>query len=272
MNDLSAERVQTLLTTQRLGRPYLHFAQIGSTNDEARRRAEAGAAEGLLLAADEQTAGRGRLDRRWWAPPGSSLLMSLLRRPDLPLTRAGQLTMCLGLSAVEGIHEVTGLAPRLKWPNDLTLDGLKLGGMLSEVKSTGDRLEYAVLGLGLNVNLSFSPDAENPPPAEIIGAATSLSAALGRPVDRGVLLAAIIGHCETRYAELRANPTGGALSAAWAEQLETLGQEVVITLPTETLRGRAVGVTPEGALIIEDPTGQRRAVWSGDVTSARRVL
>ena len=117
--------------------------------------------------------------------------------------------MCLGLSAVEGITEVTGLTPRLKWPNDLTLDGLKLGGMLSEVKSTGDRLEYAVLGLGLNVNLSFSADGEDAPPAEIIGAATSLSAALGRPVDRGALLAAILQRCETRYDELLADPGGG---------------------------------------------------------------
>ncbi len=163
MNDLSPERMTGLLTTERLGRPYIYFARIGSTNDEARRRADAGAAEGLLLVADEQTAGRGRLDRRWWAPPGSSLLMSLLLRPDLPLARAGQLTMCLGLSAVEGINRVTGLTPRLKWPNDLALDGLKLGGMLSEVKSTGDRLEYAVLGLGLNVNLSFSAERRQSP-------------------------------------------------------------------------------------------------------------
>ncbi len=88
-----------------------------------------------------------------------------------------------------------------------------------------------------------------------------------------MLLAAILQRCETRYDELLADPGGGvALSVAWAAQLETLGQEVVITLPAETLRGRAVGVTPEGALIIEDAAGQRHTVWSGDVTSARRVL
>jgi BirA family biotin operon repressor/biotin-[acetyl-CoA-carboxylase] ligase len=272
-SDLSSARIAQLLTTQWLGRPYLYFAQIGSTNDELRRRAEAGAAEGLLLVADEQTAGRGRLDRRWWAPPGSSLLMSLLLRPDLPPARASQLTMCLGLGAVEGITEVTGLMPKLKWPNDLTLNGRKLGGMLSEVKSTGDRLDYAVLGLGLNVNLSFTSDPGCPPPAEMIGAATSLSAMQGRPIDRGALLAAIIRRCELHYTALLADPSqGAALSAAWAAQLETLGQDVVVTLPTETLHGRAVDVTPEGGLIIEDAVGQRRTVWSGDVTSARRVL
>jgi BirA family biotin operon repressor/biotin-[acetyl-CoA-carboxylase] ligase len=146
-HDLAPERIARLLTTRRLGRPYLYFARIGSTNDEARRRAEAGAPEGLVLVADEQAAGRGRLDRRWWAPPGSSLLMSLLLRPGLPLARAGQLTMCLGLGAVEGVAEVTGLAPRLKWPNDLALNGRKLGGMLSEVQAhaVGDRLEYPSL-------------------------------------------------------------------------------------------------------------------------------
>src|SRR5512137_1553746 len=115
MSDLSAETIAAALTTKRLGRPALYFARTGSTNDVAHERAAAGAASGLLVIADEQTAGRGRLDRRWWAPPGSSLLMSLLLRPRLPLDQVGQLTMCLGLAAVEGIEAVTGLHPALKW-------------------------------------------------------------------------------------------------------------------------------------------------------------
>ena len=148
MSDLSAEAIAAALTTRRLGRPVLYFPRIGSTNDVAHDRAAAGAAEGLLVIADEQTAGRGRLDRRWWAPPGSSLLMSLLLRPALPPDQAGQLTMCLGLAAVEAIEAVTGLRPALKWPNDLLLEDRKLGGMLTELRLEGERLDIRGVGVG----------------------------------------------------------------------------------------------------------------------------
>jgi BirA family biotin operon repressor/biotin-[acetyl-CoA-carboxylase] ligase len=277
--DLSINRIMHLLSTSRLGRPCLYYDRLGSTNDEARHRAENGAPEGLLLVADEQTAGRGRLDRRWHAPPGSSLLMSLLLRPDLPLGRTGQLSMCIGLGAVEGITEVTGLAPRLKWPNDLTLNGRKLGGMLSEVQIAGAHLEYAILGLGINVNLSFAdlaPDAMPDVQAlyrELSASAISLSEALGQPVDRSVLLAAILRRSEARYDQLLGDRADGrSIKNAWAQVLETLGQEVSVTTLAETHRGHAVDVTLEGGLVLEDACGRRRAVWSGDVTSVRRVL
>ena len=155
MPNLSAQTVTAALTTRRLGRPTLFFPRIGSTNDVVHELAVAGAAEGLLVLADEQTAGRGRLDRSWWAPPGASVLMSLLLRPALSARLAGQLPMCLGLAAVEGIEDVTGLRPALKWPNDVVWDGRKLGGMLTELRADGARLDYAVLGLGLNVNVTF---------------------------------------------------------------------------------------------------------------------
>ena len=169
MSDLSAESIAAALITQRLGRPVLYFPRTGSTNDVAHAEAATGALDGLLVIADEQTAGRGRLDRRWWAPPGSSLLMSLLLRPPLPPNQAGQLTMCLGLAAIEGIEAVTGLRPALKWPNDLLLNGRKLGGMLTELRLDGERLAYAVLGLGVNVNMDFEPQPGPRPPVMPVG-------------------------------------------------------------------------------------------------------
>ena len=107
MFDLSAETIAATLTTRRLGRPVAYHARVGSTNDLVHEHAAAGATEGLLVVADEQTAGRGRLDRRWWAPPGGGLLMSLLLRPLFPARLAGQLPMCLGLAAAEGIEAAT---------------------------------------------------------------------------------------------------------------------------------------------------------------------
>lgn len=270
MNAISAAAIASALTTRRLGRPTIWLATTGSTNDVAHERAAAGAPDGLLVVADEQTAGRGRLDRRWWSPPGCNLYLSLLLRPPIPAHRAGQLTMALGLGAVEGIEAVTGLRPALKWPNDLLLAGRKLGGMLTELSLDGERLVYAVLGLGVNVNVAFGPRSPAAPtpldPDPQLAAAISLAMALGQPVDRLALLAAILARCEAWYERLLA---GESLHTAWADRLETLGQAVIVTTPGGVLRGTAVGVTPEGALLLHGAEGTVQTVWAGDVTAVR---
>jgi BirA family biotin operon repressor/biotin-[acetyl-CoA-carboxylase] ligase len=265
LHDLAPERVSALLQTRRLGHPYVFFDRIGSTNDAVREYAATGAAEGLVVAADEQTAGRGRLDRRWWAPPGSGLLMSLLLRPRLPLSQAMQLTMCLGLGAVEGVEAVTGLQPALKWPNDLLLDGRKLGGMLSEIHAGDDDVAFAVLGLGLNVNLDLSGATHGLPP-DVAASAASLSDVLGAPADRSVLLAHILLHCELWLDHL---DQPAVLHEAWTARLDTLGRQVTVTSATGILYGRAVGVTPSGALLVQDQRGETLTIWSGDVSSLR---
>lgn len=264
------------LTTQRLGRSTLYFPRTGSTNDVAHERAAAGAPDGLLVIADEQTAGRGRLDRRWWAPPGGSLLLSLLLRPALPLDRAGQLTMCLGVAAVEGIEAVTGLRPALKWPNDLLLGGRKLGGMLTELRLADERLDYAVLGLGVNVNVDFADGSAasdhgalsigHRPGSDLAGTATSLVLALGRTVDRLSLLVAILARCEVLYEQTL---MGQSPHAAWAARLDTVGRRVAVTTGAGTLQGIATGVTPDGALQVRDDNGTEHVIWSGDVTALR---
>ena len=273
MSDLSAETITAALTTRRLGRPTRFFPSIGSTNDVAHKLAAAGAAEGLLVLADEQTASRGRLDRSWWAPPGASVWMSLLLRPALSARLAGQLPMCLGLAAVEGIEAVTGLRPALKWPNDVVWDGRKLGGMLSELRADGERLDYAVLGLGLTVNLTFDKPSGND--REENGAimrsvlsttAVSLRMAAGRRVDRAALVIALLERCEAWYERLL---SGESLHEAWASRLDTLGRQIIVALPVGTLTGVAVGVTPEGALIVRRPDGTNETIWAGDVTTLR---
>ena len=289
----SAGAITAALTTRRLGRPVLFLQRVGSTNDVARQMAAGGAADGLLVVADEQTAGRGRLNRSWWAPPGSSLLMSILLRPSIPLSRAGQLTMCLGLGAVEGIEEMTGLHPALKWPNDLVLSGRKLGGMLTELEADGERLAYAVVGLGLNVSWhderaedkeQESGDGDSLPgfhrpsafgiPADIAVAAISLSTVLGRPVNRLPLLARILACCEKWYERFLAEQTdpklnGRAVHQAWAARLETLGRAVTVTMDEVEVQGDAIGVNAEGALLVRDEKGRVHTVWTGDVTSVR---
>jgi BirA family biotin operon repressor/biotin-[acetyl-CoA-carboxylase] ligase len=263
MSDLSRATIEAALTTQRLGRPVLYLPAAGSTNDVAHERA-AGAAEGLLVVADEQTAGRGRLARTWWAPAGASLLMSLLLRPPLPGRQAGQLPMCLGLAAVEGIAQATGVRAALKWPNDIVWDGRKLGGMLTELRLHGEQIDYVVLGLGINVNLTFGPGSTAP--AELWTTAASLQMAAGRPAARVALLAAILQHCERWYDRLLA---GEPVHEAWAARLDTVGRAVQVTRPAGALHGVATGVTPEGGLIVRTAAGQDEVVWAGDVSAVR---
>lgn len=260
-NDLSALTIGAALATRRLGRPALFFPTVASTNDVIHQHAAAGAGEGLLVVADEQTAGRGRLGRSWWAPPGTSLLISLLLRPPIPAGRAGQMTMCLGLAAAEGIEQTTGLRPVLKWPNDLLLDGRKLGGILTELRTTADRLEYAALGLGVNVNVGRFAKSPHMP-AELVATVISLSSALGRPVERLALLVAILARCEVWYDRLLA---GESLHRAWAARLDTLGRSVTVTLASGALQGVATGVTTEGALLVRDEEGRVHTVWAGDI-------
>ena len=278
VRELSDARIMAGLTTRRIGRPTLYFPVTGSTNDVARQQAEAGAGDGLVVVTDEQTAGRGRLDRTWWAPPGQSLLFSLLLRPrlaappagtgaacaGLPLAHASWLTMCLGLATVEAIEQVTGLRAALKWPNDILLQGRKLAGMLAELapcpaRLDPPRLDYAVLGLGINVNWTAAPP-------EVAQVAISLAQVLGHPVDRLTLLAAILASTEGWVDRVLA---GESPVTAWAGRLATLGQAVAVSTAAGPLHGVAVGVTPEGGLQLRTSNGELLTIWSGDVSAVR---
>ena len=170
----------------------------------------------------------------------------------------------VGLAAIEGIAAVTGLRAALKWPNDILWQGRKLGGMLAELRLHGEQIDYVVLGLGLNVNLTFGPGS--PAPAELWTTATSLQMAVGRPISRLALLAAIVGRCEVWYDRLL---RGEPVHAAWAAQLDTLGRPVTIREADRDLHGVAIAVTPEGGLIVRTDDGREEIVWAGDVHTLR---
>jgi BirA family biotin operon repressor/biotin-[acetyl-CoA-carboxylase] ligase len=266
---LSVKRIQAGLTTQFVGRHLYYFGSIGSTNVEAKRLAAAGAPEGTLVIADEQTAGKGRRGRRWLAPSNTCLLISLLFRPALLPAQASRLTMLCSLAAAEAIETETGVPVAIKWPNDLVVPHApgpsfrKLGGILTETALAGKKLLFAIVGMGINVNVD--PTALGP----VMTPATSLLAELGRPVDRVALLAAILQQIENRYSQM----PGEQIHADWAQRLITLGQQVIVTLypqphddSQERLEGTAEGVDPDGALLLRDLAGNLRLVTVGDVT------
>lgn len=244
--------------TRVVGHPIIYQAVVDSTQRLAHAAAQAGAAEGLVVLADEQHAGKGRLGRRWLAPFGSSLLLSLLLRPAIPVTQAARLTMCVGLGAAEAVETLTGLTVQLKWPNDLYLANKKFAGLLTETSLNGDRLAYAVLGLGLNVNVQFAASDE------LAATATSLAMELGHDVDRVALLERVLLHIEARYLAMQ---RGESPAAAWRARLWGMGEPVQVTLTNGTLRGRTVGINPDGALLLQTADGTVHTVWAGDVTA-----
>jgi BirA family biotin operon repressor/biotin-[acetyl-CoA-carboxylase] ligase len=248
-------------------------AETGSTNADVLGRARAGAAEGLVLVADHQTAGRGRLDRRWEAPPGSSLLVSILFRPathGIAGEAAHLLPTAVGVAAAEAAGAATGADIRLKWPNDLVVElpggWRKLSGILTESVVESGRTSALVVGIGVNVN--WPPEL----PAELAGTATALSHLAGREIDRAALLVALLRGVDGWYGRLAGGSAAGAgaLRGRYRELSATVGQRVRVETPDGVVAGDAVDVDDEGRLLVVDDCPDRpRAISVGDVLHAR---
>ena len=230
-------------------------SETGSTNADLLALAADGAPEGVVLVADHQSAGRGRLGRVWTAPPKASVLLSVLLRPDLGLDHAHALTTAVALSAIEACETVAGVRPGLKWPNDLVVASpaaggaeRKLAGVLAESTLSGHRFAAVVVGIGINVNW---PDEL---PAEIADLAAALNHLTGAPVDRHGLVAALLTGLERRYAALLA--PGGRTAQRAEEQAAsaTLGREVRVIRSHDELVGVVVGFEDDGALRLEVDT------------------
>jgi BirA family biotin operon repressor/biotin-[acetyl-CoA-carboxylase] ligase len=234
--------------------------EVGSTNTYVRDRARQGAPEGLVAVADHQTAGRGRLDRRWESPPGANLLASVLLRPGCG---GGDVHLCAGAVALAGAdacREVAGVDPVLKWPNDLLLDGAKLAGILAEAEFSGPALTAVIVGIGINVAW--------PGPAEAGGTCLDDAGGTAQPVVRQVLLDHLLGALGPRLALLDDADGRGILAQEVRRHCATLGQEVQVILASEELTGRAVAIDDAGHLLVETASGPR-AVSAGDVVHLR---
>ncbi|MFJ8044665.1 biotin--[acetyl-CoA-carboxylase] ligase [Kitasatospora sp. NPDC096147] len=240
-------------------------AETGSTNSDLVARAKEGAPEGAVLVAEEQTAGRGRLERQWSAPARSGLFLSLLLRPQgVPVHRYGWLPILVGVAAAGVLQRIAEVEAGLKWPNDLQAvvggEERKLGGILTELADGA-----VVVGLGLNVSLR---EAELPVPT-----ATSLALAGAAVTDRETLLRALLrGFAELygEWVEAAGDPHASGLLPAYAARCTTLGRPVRVQLPGEReLSGEAVAVDGDGRLVVRTPDGTRHPVAAGDVVHVR---
>jgi BirA family biotin operon repressor/biotin-[acetyl-CoA-carboxylase] ligase len=250
---LDVAALEAAIRHLRLGHPLLYFPALPSTNTYAVERARAGAAEGTLVTTDDQTAGRGRAGRHWKALPGEQLALSLVLRPAFP---PQYLVMASAVAVAGAIERVTGVRASIKWPNDILIGGRKVCGILVESSS-----DFAVLGIGLNVNSSLADDPE------LAARATTLAQVAGHQVSREELAAALLAELDTLYARLQ---TGGeqarqALWEQWRARLSMLGAEVTVHQGAERVSGLAEDVAADGTLLLRRADGAHLTVTWGDV-------
>lgn len=245
------------------------FDSIDSTNRYLLDEARAGAPHGVVAVADHQTAGRGRLGRRWEAPPGSNLLVSILFRLDLPAEARHLASAVVALAAASAIGAKTGLVPGIKWPNDLlAADGRKLAGVLAEADLAGPAEHgYPPIVVGIGINVGW-PLSDGDLPEDLAGAATSLEQEAARPVDRSALLSTLLADLGPRLPLLGTSEGRARLAADLRDECVTLGRRVRVQLPGEEIEGTATDLTDEGHLVVATDAGSRIVV-AGDVVHLR---
>lgn len=252
-----AETLRGGLFTRIVGKRLLFFQEVSSTMDEAGRRAERGTEEGTVVVAETQTASRGRQGRAWVSQSGN-LYLSVVLYPSLQTLP--YLNSLCGVAVVRAIANTTGLKPRIKWPNDILLDGKKAAGILVESAIAGDDVRHSVVGIGVNVALN--PDEID----YIAGAATSLNRASAGDIPRDDLLREILQQLDALYIELN---HGDAPVEEWEELLDTLGQRVRVTWRGEEYVGYAEGIDEVGSLLLRQDNGQVLTLAAGDASSLR---
>jgi len=253
-NSLSPAAITTNLETRFIGQRVIYYPSLTSTMEVAKREARQGAAEGTAIIADEQTAGRGRIKRVWLSPKGS-IALSVILYPDVAYLSS--LVMLASLAVAHSIEAVTGLKAQVKWPNDVLINGKKVCGILIESQMRRNIVDYAIIGIGVNVNLKLSDFPEIQP------IATSLSDELGRDVSRLELIRRLLVEIERLYLSL---PAGGAIYEEWRDRLVTLGRNVSVTWGRTKYEGIAESVARDGSLLLRHSDGSLTKIVAGDVT------
>jgi BirA family transcriptional regulator, biotin operon repressor / biotin---[acetyl-CoA-carboxylase] ligase len=249
------------LKTRSLGQQEIrYFDQTDSTNLQAKAMAAAGAPEGTLIIAEEQTAGRGRRGRTWFSPPGAGIYMSLIIRPAILPQEAPRFALLAVAAVAAAVRETTFLTPRIKWPNDILLNGRKLGGILTEVSMEMDKVEYLIIGLGLNVSL-----AREAFPPELRETGTSIRAELGRSLHRLPLVRGILESLERTYEEYQTHGFA-SIRKRWQDFTDMIGRTVTVDTLGRRLTGEVMDFDEDGYLVVREHNGGPVRIFSGDVS------
>ncbi len=247
-----------------VGRDVRVFKETTSTNDVIEKLARDGAKEGVAVFAETQTKGRGRLGRQWVSPKGKGLWFSILLRPQLPPHAVTRVTIASATAVARAIRNQTGLAPQIKWPNDILFGDKKAVGILTELSAELDNIKYVILGIGVDVNLTADelPTALKP-------IATSLRIESGEEFSRAALAAEILKQLDGDYHRIQCGEFE-EVADEWVSNCSTIGHNVSIQMGSETMHGRAEALDSDGALLLRTPHGRLERIMGGDVTVLKR--
>jgi len=252
---LHPSEIRIGMNSQLIGRKIQSVAETASTNVAAFRLAEEGAEEGTTLIADFQSGGKGRLGRVWASPQGVNLYCSVILRPDIKPVAAPQLTFLSAVAVARAIERLTDLKPRIKWPNDILIDGKKVAGLLNEMSAETDKVNFVVLGIGVNINMQAEQF-----PADLRHPATSLFIETGKTISCTVFTRALLEELDDLYREF-IREGYAPVRKAWLEKSRLEGAFVTVTDNGLSRSGRVRGIDEYGALILEN--GEQ--ILSGDV-------
>ena len=259
-NLLLSEEIEHGLNAQIMGKHVVHYDTVSSTQDIAAEMARRGAIEGTLVIAETQEKGRGRKGRSWVSFPQGGIYLSLILRPNLMPFQVVQIPLIAGVALTKAIRETVPLQPVIKWPNDIIIGKKKVGGILTEMSSEIDGVNYVILGIGLNVNMSVSVFNE-----DISDIATSLIDRCGEFTSRVKLVQSFLCEFELIYTKFLAHGFGPARDE-WKELNTTLGSLLKITDGITDIEGEAIDIDNDGFLLVRKENGDISRIISGDVS------
>ena len=256
---LSKAEIESLVTTKWAGRQVVYYDETDSTNNQAKAAGEKGEVHGTLFVADRQTAGKGRRGRGWESPSGNSVSMTILLRPEIPPVKAPMLTLVMALAVADGIRDALGVDTGIKWPNDIVLNKKKICGILTEMSTEIDYINYVVIGVGINVNQETFPD-------EIKETATSLKVETGKPVKRAGVIATVMERFEQYYEQFVQREDLSGIREAYEACLVNRDRDVRVLDPAGAYEAHAKGINDTGELIVVLPDGTEREIYAGEVS------
>lgn len=256
---LSKGEIESRMETEVMGRRVVYFDEIDSTNIYAKKAAEEPNAEGVLIVADMQIAGKGRRGRTWDSQVGTGIWMTLILKPDVPPENASMVTIIAGLGVASAINKELGLESLIKWPNDIVVHGKKVCGILAEMSTEMDYINHIVVGIGINANTEEFPE-------EIKEKATSLAIEKGNKIVRAELIACIMKEFEKYYQVFLDTNDLQNLIEEYNSYLVNYNKEVVIQNGSEKLEAMAYGINKKGELLVRTKEGEEKTIMAGEVS------
>ena len=258
---LEPNELQIDMSTRLIGNNLIYHQSVDSTNNEAKKEAAAGAPEGTVIIADEQTGGRGRLGRHWVSPKGTGIWMSIILKPELEPAEAAKITQLTAASVATALRNVTGCEAGIKWPNDIIINKKKVCGILTEMSAELNSINHIIIGIGINVNVD--PDEF---PEEVRAIATSVKESVGRAIYRKEIVLEILHVFEDLYLDFIRRKSVDKSVEICRKYSVTLGNQVRIISKDKIVHAEALDLTEDGELVIKNEAGEIEKIISGEVS------